>query len=188
MAGKKKADKKGAVEIDKQVVTNDKKVAKADKKVAAEKDDKGSVEPAEKAEGGNPSSAQAEIFQQIIWLLSQSQTHRFMFIADLEWAILPPYRLRQFRIFRNSKTPMALATWAAVSDPVLERMKRVGPRLRPNEWNSGKNIVLMDVVAPFGGLDKVVEELNNTVFKGGKAITLADLRGRGKAGDEEGKG
>jgi len=132
------------------------------------------------AEGAKSSSAASEIFQQIVWLLMQSQTHKYMFLADLDWSILPPYRLRQFRIFHNKNNPMALATWASVSDEVLDRMKKVGPRLRPDEWNSGDNKILMDVITPFGGLEKVVEELNNTVFKGGKPFTVADLMGEGK--------
>lgn len=135
---------------------------------------------ANKRTSKNTPKSLAEVFQQIIWLLSQSRTHKLMFLADLEWSILPPYRLGQFRIFHNKESPMAFASWAKVSDVVLDRMKNVGPRLRPDEWNSGDTVILMDVVTPFGGLEKVVEELNSTVFKGGKAIPVADLMGEGK--------
>lgn len=148
-----------------------KNISSKDKKT----NDSSASSKANKRTNNIAAKSHAEVFQKIIWLLSQSQTHKFMFLADLEWSVIPPYRLRQFRIFHTNETPMALATWAMVSDAVLERLRKVGPRLRPDEWNSGDNVVLMDVVTPFGGLEKVVGELNDTVFKGGKPFTVADL-------------
>lgn len=62
-----------------------------------------------------------------------------------------------------------------------------GSQIRSDKWNSGDNIIIMDVVTPFGGLEKVVEELNNTVFKGGKMFTVADLMGEGQAEGFEGE-
>lgn len=55
----------------------------------------------------------ASVLGEITWLMSQSPAHRQMFISDLEWLIMPPLLLGQFRLF-HAPVPGAgaVATWA----------------------------------------------------------------------------
>ncbi len=53
----------------------------------------------------------------------------------------------------------------------LARLKKLGARIRPREWNSGEHVVLMGVVAPFGGAEQVVEEVKAKIFAG-KAVHM----------------
>ncbi|MGD1955582.1 MAG: toxin-activating lysine-acyltransferase [Sphingomonadales bacterium] len=39
---------------------------------------------------------------ELTWLLTQSPTHRHFTFADMEWMILPPLMLEQYRVFRAS--------------------------------------------------------------------------------------
>jgi len=66
---------------------------------------------------------------------------------------------------------VAYACWAKVSDEVDARLRDGATKLRPDEWNSGENIWLVDLVAPFGGTEFVINELKEKVFKGQKVMT-----------------
>ena len=45
-------------------------------------------------------------------------------------------------------------------------------RMRPDEWKSGDRLWLIDLVAPFGGAEKVLAELRERVFEGRSIKTL----------------
>jgi len=59
---------------------------------------------------------------------------------------------------------VAYACWAKVSDEVDERLRNGSTKLRPEEWNSGENLWLVDLVVPFGGAEFVVNELREKVL------------------------
>lgn len=91
-------------------------------------------------------------------LLLASPPHRHLFIADLEWRLLPAIAAGQFRLITKDNRPLAFVTWAFLSDDIKARlqaaMKQPGGassagRLKPEEWRSGKNHVIVDFVSPF---------------------------------------
>lgn len=116
--------------------------------------------------GTKPVPTVSDIFGQVTWLMTQSKGHRTFFISDLEWMAMPPLLLRQFRIFPGKDQPLGVALWARLSDEVAERMASGANRLAPGEWNSGDNLWLVELIAPFGHQDKMLEDLKNTVFAG----------------------
>jgi cytolysin-activating lysine-acyltransferase len=112
----------------------------------------------------------AEAIGQIVWLLSQSPTHRELRIGDLEWSFMPAVVLEQFRIFRfgtlpdmedvpmpqvagfdkqtMEQLPLGVAIWAKVSAAVEAKLEK-GERLAPEEWRSGDRVWLLELIAPF---------------------------------------
>ena len=64
----------------------------------------------------------------------------------------------------------------------LARLKKLGARIRPMEWNRGEHVVLMGVVAPFGGAEQVVEEVKVKLFAGKEVHMLRDVAG-GRVGN-----
>ena len=113
-----------------------------------------------------------DVIPEVLWLLTQSPQHKFMFLADLEWYFLPPFRLRQFRVFHKDKAPIAYVSWAYVSDEVEERLKSGATRLKPEDWRSGENLWLIDLCVPFGGGEFILKELRENVFKEQKVKML----------------
>ena len=113
-----------------------------------------------------------DVIPEVLWLLTQSQQHKFMFLADMEWYFLPPFRLRQFRVFHKDKSPIAFVSWAYVSEEVEERLKSGATRLKPEDWRSGDNLWLIDLCAPFGGGEFILRELRENVFKDQKVKSL----------------
>ncbi len=110
------------------------------------------------------------LYGQALWLLGRSPAHRNLFILDLDWLILPPIALGQCRLWRQQGVPVGFASWAYVTTEVSQRIQsemnagRV-PKLAPQEWRCGEQVFLMDMVAPFGGAEKFLEDLNSSVFK-----------------------
>jgi cytolysin-activating lysine-acyltransferase len=98
--------------------------------------------------------------------MMQSPAHKHLFMADLEWLVLPPVLLRKFRIFRCRGVPIGFASWAYLSEEAEARFKAGARRLKPEDWKSGDRLWLIDVIAPFGGGDAILKELRERAFKG----------------------
>lgn len=100
----------------------------------------------------------------IVWLFAQTPMHRHLFIADLEWMVMPPILLGQFRLFRANERPAGLALWAYLSDEAEARLNAGAGKLKPEEWKSGPHLWLVDVIAPFGGAEEMLADLRANVF------------------------
>ncbi|MCV6608703.1 MAG: toxin-activating lysine-acyltransferase [Campylobacterales bacterium] len=106
------------------------------------------------------------VIGEIVWLLLNSPIHKHnFFIGDLEWMVMPPVANGQFRIFKNQSQPVGVILWASVSEEVSLKLEAGRSKLGVNEWNSGENIWLMDVIAPFGKSEEMIQDLKKTVFK-----------------------
>lgn len=96
----------------------------------------GSVAPG--AGASNPAQGKtiANMLGEMVWLLTTSQTHKHFSLSDLEWMIMPPLMLEQYRIYYDGQRPIALALWAYLSDDAEKKLESGGTRLRPDEWRS----------------------------------------------------
>ena len=137
-------------------------------------------------ENPTPAFDKVAVLGHAMWVLANSGPHRHLFIADLEWAVMPPIALGQFRLWHEKNVPVAFAAWALLSEEtekrVLDQVNTPGagiPKLRPDEWQGGDRLWLWDMVAPFGGVEKAFEELKNVVFPGRELRTLSDLMNQG---------
>ncbi len=117
----------------------------------------------------------AEVLGEIVWLFSQSPRHKTFFISDLEWLVMTPIVLQQFRIFYAPDRPIGVALWAKVAPHVAERLARGNARLSPQDWQSGDALWLVDIIAPFGGKDEMLKDLKLNVFPR-EAIKLAAVK------------
>ena len=102
----------------------------------------------------------------IAWLYARTQDRRFLFLSDLDWAVMPPVVLDQCRIFLRGKMPIAFITWAHVNDEVHARLLAGQAKLAPHEWKSGSHAWLIDVVTPFGDTEQILAEVQKENFAG----------------------
>lgn len=121
------------------------------------------------AASGAVAETQASVLGQMVWLLLQSPAHRHVFVSELEWRVLPPLTLGQARIFKKDKEPFAFVTWALASEGVEGRLRAMPGKLTPAEWKSGVRMVIVDVVAPFGGGDACVNEVLKSAVEAARA-------------------
>jgi cytolysin-activating lysine-acyltransferase len=56
--------------------------------------------------------------------------------------------------------------WASVNDAVAARLAEGGVRMGPQDWTSGDQLWIVEVIAPFGGHDAMVADLKERVFPG----------------------
>ena len=106
----------------------------------------------------------SEVLGEIVWLMSQSPLHKQFFISDLEWFVMTPTLLQQFRLFYATDRPIGVVLWAFVNDEVAERLAGGTTKLRPQDWKSGDQLWVVEVIAPFGGAEEMVKDLKEKVF------------------------
>ena len=127
----------------------------------------------------------SRILGQIVTLLGQSPAHKHIFLADLEWLVLPAMLNRQVCVWRRQtdrgNMPVAYASWAMVSEEVDARLRQEQVKLKPTDWQSGEIAWLIDMVAPYGGADTAVQELADQVVPGGVMKALVPASGGGMA-------
>lgn len=118
-------------------------------------------------EGGvPPQKTVSQVLGEITWLLTQSPTHKQLFLGDLEWFAMPAILLEQFRIWNGPNSPAAVAFWAFVSEDTEARLEAGAHKLRPDEWKAGDRLWLMELVSPFGAVDEILADLSANVFPG----------------------
>lgn len=118
------------------------------------------------------SLAKLPIMGPALWLYARDPMKKFMFMADIDWAILPAVILDQCRLYTKEGIPFAFFTWALVSDAIDQRLRSGTPCIAPNEWQSGEHLWLVDVVTPFGKTEEMIEELRNAQFPDMKISAL----------------
>jgi cytolysin-activating lysine-acyltransferase len=109
-------------------------------------------------------SGPSEVLGDAVWLMTQSPNHKHLFITDLEWLVLPPIMLRQFRLVRGQDKPQAFITWAMLNEEAEQRLVAGHTRLKPSDWNAGDRAWIVDLIAPFGGQEAVLKEIKQRLF------------------------
>lgn len=82
----------------------------------------------------------------IIHLYRQFPKYDKFTYKELTEMITPSVNLDQYQIHRIGNEDVGFTNWAYLSDNVEQRFKLIG-KLKPNEWNCGDNIWVMQVVA-----------------------------------------
>jgi cytolysin-activating lysine-acyltransferase len=100
---------------------------------------------------------------EMTWLLSQSPLHKALPISALEWLVMPALIHRQFYLFRDGDKPIGLALWAKCSPAVVAKLNKgllePGNELSLQDWQSGEDVWLVDLIAPFASADNKQREL-----------------------------
>ncbi len=123
---------------------------------------------AAKAAGTQPQQTVSSVLGEIAWMFSMSPTHKYFFLADLEWLVMTPVMLTQFRLFRDDAgKPMGLVLWAYLDEPAEERLNSGATRIRPQDWKCGDRLWVIDVIDLTGGqkVDAMLQDTKQNVFK-----------------------
>lgn len=100
----------------------------------------------------------------VVWLYMHTPSHKHVFVADIEWMIVPPMTLNQYKLYMKEEAPLAYASWAFVDEATEERLLSGRARLAPKDWRSGDRLWLIDLVAPFGGAKDVLKDVRDNIF------------------------
>jgi cytolysin-activating lysine-acyltransferase len=111
-----------------------------------------------------PKKTVAQVLGEVTWLLTQSPIHKQLFVGDLEWFVMPPVLLEQFRIFNGPQHPVGVALYARVGADTDARLEAGAHKLRADEWKCGDQGWLIELVAPFGGQDELLADFAAAIF------------------------
>jgi len=100
----------------------------------------------------------------VLMLYMQSGHRRFHFIGDLEWLLMPPLMLKQCKLYIEKEFPIGYVSWAFLSPEVEKRLVQSGGRLSAGDWNSGDNLWMVDIVAPFGNVERILKDVRLNLF------------------------
>ncbi len=109
-----------------------------------------------------------QVVGEVALFMGSRAAHRYMFLSDLGWMLLPPLTLRQYKVIRNSKSEtIGYVSWALVSAEVETRLLTGEARLMPKEWKSGDKAVVIHLACPPGSDDQVLGRIKDEVFPDG---------------------
>lgn len=136
--------------------------------------------------GDVPGFDKVAVMGNVLWLMTQSGAHKYLMFSDMDWMLVPPVALQQYRLWRGPvptqpgqeapppgspqaanapQAPLAFASWAFLTPEAEERLRNDGVRaITEDDWNAGDQAWLMDLIAPFGGIEDAVKELKEVVF------------------------
>jgi hemolysin-activating ACP:hemolysin acyltransferase len=108
-----------------------------------------------------PSSEQLESYEKIgiaTYLLCNTKLCSNLPVWYLSHRIVPAIKHRQIQILYNERNyPIAYLTWAFLSLDVEQRIiNDPSASLHESEWNEGKNLWVLDFVAPYGNMLNLV--------------------------------
>ena len=108
----------------------------------------------------------SSIMGDIVWILMHSLTHKHsFFISDLEWYLMTPMTLGQFKLFYAKNKPIGVVFWAYLSDDAQARLQAGQTKLPIPDWKSGDNLWIMDVVSPFAKPEAIIDDIKITSLK-----------------------
>lgn len=102
----------------------------------------------------------------VSWLMMQQSATRHTLLSELEWRVMPALVLDQAKLFMRESAPTAYVSWARLSADVAKRYQQAPHHLSASDWTSGDQIWIVDLCAPFGGMQEVVKDLRESVFPG----------------------
>jgi len=143
------------------------------------------------AEGQEVQRTIGSMMGEIVWLMSQSPAHKHLSLGDLEWMLMPPIVLGQYKLFRQGDTPVGAALWGYLSEEAEQRLVSAG-RLAPQDWGNnaqmdaekglipqeGGTLWLVEMITPFHNeqnkhREQMVADLMQTALKGKKFKTVS---------------
>jgi cytolysin-activating lysine-acyltransferase len=107
----------------------------------------------------------SQVFGQVVSTMMQSPAHRHLLLSDLEWRVIPPIALQQYRLVQHKGAPAGFISWAFVDEETEQRLQQPDFRLRPQDWKSGERVWIIDVVTPPQQAKALVDKLTAELFK-----------------------
>ena len=108
----------------------------------------------------------SQVFGQAVSIFMQSPQHRHLLLSDLEWRVIPPIALQQYRLVQHKGTPAGFISWALVDAETEQRLQQPDFRLRLQDWKSGERVWIIDVVAPAAQAPALIEKVKVELFEG----------------------
>ncbi len=111
----------------------------------------------------------------VTWLMMQQGGTRHGLISDLEWRVMPALVLDQAKLYMRDTMPLAFVSWARLSTEAAHRYRQVPHRLAVSDWQSGEQVWIVDLIAPYGGVQDILSDLRKNILAGHVIHQLAPM-------------
>lgn len=91
-------------------------------------------------------------------LMSMARSYRSKDAAWIEAHISTPLALKQMQVISQGKQPVALVTWAWVSEAVKQKIEAGDHLMSLPDWRSGTDLQVVDCISPFTDRTKVIDQ------------------------------
>jgi len=98
--------------------------------------------------------------EKVLLLMSLCPRFKDMRLSGIQRIIIPPLRLGQYRLYNDKEVPSCFISWGFLSDSVSEAYKQNKHKLQVEDWNSGNNFWIINVLCPNGGVLKAIRRLD----------------------------
>ncbi len=98
-------------------------------------------------------------FGAMFYLAGLTPTHQKRSLAQVLYAFETPLRLGQYHIFRQNGFPRGFVTFAGLSREAENRYAIQEKPLKDADFTSGSSFWIVDLVAPFGQTNEIVDIL-----------------------------
>jgi hemolysin-activating ACP:hemolysin acyltransferase len=105
-------------------------------------------------------------------LLSRSKAHAPFSLMYLSSVVAPAIEKRLIKFyFGHEGQPVGYVIWAFLETDVEERFLETGQwDLHESEWKEGSSLWIVDFLAPYGHLSRIMKDLRDKVFKSQKTL------------------
>ena len=107
------------------------------------------------------------MMNEIINLMNQSNIHKDWTVSDIHRLIKPPIEAGYWVESREYGYLTGFGTYGFFSDEAFEGYKNQTRKIQPEDFNSGENVVLIDIVAPHGTAKELTSKMRNRLVKNG---------------------
>jgi hemolysin-activating ACP:hemolysin acyltransferase len=113
--------------------------------------------------------------QKLTFVIDGTQLYVYLVTPKfkLEWRVMPPLVQDQAKIYMRDDAPVAYVSWARFSPAVAQRFAMPPHQLTGADWRSGEENWIVDLIAPFGGAQDVMNDVRTHVFAGQEVRQLS---------------
>jgi hemolysin-activating ACP:hemolysin acyltransferase len=107
--------------------------------------------------------AYTDIVYRVLLLMGDTPRYRNWSVTETLDMIVSPILLGQYVVsYNDAGVLVGFGAWASVSDEILGRYKEAG-LLKIKDFTSGDNLVLTDIMAPFGHAKDITKQIRSVL-------------------------
>jgi hemolysin-activating ACP:hemolysin acyltransferase len=122
------------------------------------------------------------IFSDAMYLASHFKYYdNWRMVAFKKFLLLPIIK-EQYFLFKNNDMPVMFLSYAFVNDNAIKELTSGERSIKTDEWNSGDNLFIPDIISPFGlkasWIKRIRDELGRKYGDNIKGQWRRSLKGR----------
>ena len=103
------------------------------------------------------------VFGEVAFLSFYSDLYGKWSARAIAKAFEPPVYLKQFNVYRANGVPRGLVTWGMLDDDAAQKHISGSGLDTFEEWRSGSQLWIMDIVAPWGHGGEIIKNIKETI-------------------------